>query len=62
MERKNYGSALKMFQTSVDKSPQCGSCWEGLASAYQVLGEAQKAAEAFKKAEELGVPVNAARP
>jgi predicted Zn finger-like uncharacterized protein len=62
MERKNYGSALKMFQTSVDKSPQCGSCWEGLASAYQVLGEAQKAAEAFKKAEQLGVPVNAARP
>lgn len=62
MERKNYGSALKMFQTSVDKSPQCGSCWEGLGSAYQVLGEAQKAAEAFKKAEELGVPVNAARP
>ena len=62
MDRKNYGSALKMFQTSVDKSPQCGSCWEGLASAYQVLGEAQKAAAAFKKAQELGVPVNAARP
>ena len=62
MERKNYGSALKMFQTSVDKSPNCGSCWEGLGSAYQILGETQKAAEAFKKAEELGVPVNAARP
>jgi len=62
MDRKNYGSALKMFQTSVDKSPQCGVCWEGLASAYQTLGEAQKAAAAFKRAEELGVPVNVARP
>jgi predicted Zn finger-like uncharacterized protein len=62
MDRKNYGSALKMFQTSVDKSPQCGVCWEALASAYQTLGEAQKAAAAFEKAEELGVPVNVARP
>ncbi len=62
MERKNYGSALKMFQASVDKSPKCGVCWEGLGAAYQALEEAQKAAKAFEKAEELGVPVNAKRP
>jgi len=62
MKSKNYGSALKMFLASVDKSPQCGVCWEGLGSAYQASGEAQKAANAFKKAEELGVPINAARP
>jgi len=62
MKQMNYGSALKMFRVSVDKSPECGICWEGLGSAYQAQGEAQKAAEAFKKAEELGVPVNAARP
>jgi tetratricopeptide (TPR) repeat protein len=62
LEERNFGAALKSFQKSVDKSPECGRCWEGLALAHQALGNAQNAAAAFDKAEGLGVPVNAARP
>jgi len=62
LAEKNYGAALKMFQRSVDKSPGCGPCWEGLAQAHKALGNASEAALAFKKAEGLGIPVNASRP
>ncbi|MBN95053.1 MAG: hypothetical protein CL928_13455 [Deltaproteobacteria bacterium] len=62
LAEKNYGAALKMFQRSVDKSPGCGQCWEGLAQAHKALGNASEAALAFKKAEGLGIPVNASRP
>ncbi len=54
LNQGDAGSALTMMQKSVEKSPNCGPCWEGLGTAHKALGQEDKAASAFAKAKKLG--------
>jgi predicted Zn finger-like uncharacterized protein len=52
----NFGNAAKMLKKAVDKSPARGDWWQKLGDAYSKLGESDKAAEAYRKAQEAGTP------
>ena len=58
----DYGSAKKMFMAAIGKNPKCGACYEGLAEAEKQLGNPEGAAEAQRKANQLGNTQSLARP
>lgn len=58
----NYGSAKTMLLKAVSKCPTCGDYFDYLGRTHQALGDVEAAADAFARAQALGVPVNTASP
>lgn len=58
----NNGTARSMFEKCVTKNDKAGECWAGLGQSLQRMGEAKLAAEAFDRAQALGVKVNRSAP